>query len=74
MDPPGQSLEELSHRHEVELIRAVEDDALDRESFGQILRRLRLPGAGRARRCSAELQVEGAGEGEIATVGQWGDH
>lgn len=67
------ALEELAHRNVVQRIGAVEHDALPRERLGKILRRLGLAGAGRAFRCAAEGEVDGAGEGTVAAVRQWRD-
>ena len=34
---PGQSLEKLSHGHEIQLVRTVEHNTLDGDGFGQVL-------------------------------------
>ena len=34
---PGEALEELAHGHDVQLVRAVEDHALDGERLAQVL-------------------------------------
>ena len=64
----GETLEELAHGHEVELIAAVEDHALDGHGLGQVLGGLGFAGAGGTGRRAAELEMESARERQIASV------
>ena len=66
----GQALEELAHRQVVQAVGAVEDDALHGDRLGQVLRRLRLAGAGGPLGRAAQVQVQRAHERAVAAVRQ----
>lgn len=73
-DIPGEALEELAHRQEVQLVRAVEDYALNGERLREVLRRFRFTGSGWASWRTAELQMQSAGQRQVASIGQRSDH
>ena len=58
----------------IQAVRAVEHHAADGDSLGQVLGRLRLARAGRARRRAAQAQVDGAHERAIAAIRQRRDN
>ena len=69
----GESLEEFPHDHVVKTVRAVEDDTLSRQGFGQILDGLSLACTGGTLRGAAIVQVDGSAERSVASVSQSGD-
>ena len=70
----GEALEELRELQVVHAVAAVEDDALDGQSLGQVLRALRPAGAGRALRRAAVVEVEGSHQRSVAAIGERSDH
>ena len=66
--------EELAHHLVVELVGAVEDDALDGDALGEVLGRLGLARACGARGRRAELDMQAARDGEPAAVGKRRNH
>ena len=65
-----QTFEKLPHRLIVQAVRAVEHDALNRDSLGEVLRGLRLTRTRGSRGCPPEVQVNGAHQGAVAPVRQ----
>lgn len=55
---PGKAFEKFAHRHEVQLVGTVENDALDGESFGEILGRFGFAGASGPSGSTAEFQMQ----------------
>lgn len=70
----GEALEELAERDVVETLRAVEHHALLRHGLREVLRGLRLAGAGRSLGRAAEVQAQSAEESAVAAVRQRRDH
>lgn len=73
MNIPGKPLEEFPHGHKIQLIGTIEDDALYRESLGQILGGLRFSSAGWTCRGPTEFQMKRPGQCQIATIREGGD-
>lgn len=69
-----QSLEQLVHHHGGNLVRTIEDDTKSAECFGEILGGLCLSGSGGSCGRGAQLIGHCAGDGDPASIGEWGDH
>lgn len=65
---PGQTLEELAHGHEVQLVRAVEHNCLYGQGLPQVLCGLCFPCASWASWRTSKLEVQGSSQGQIAPV------
>lgn len=70
---PGQTLEELAHGHEVELVGAVEHNCLYGQGLPQVLCGLCFPCASWASWGTSKLEVQGSCQGQIAPVGMRAD-
>ena len=71
---PGTSetFEELPHGKVVQSVRAVEDDALSRQSLRQVFHSLSFPGPRGPLGGTPQVQVEGPHEGSVAAVSEGG--
>ena len=65
---PGQSFEEFTHGHEVELIWAVEDHTLNSHGFSQILGGLSFTCPGRSCRCPSKFEMESTCQCQVTPV------
>ena len=66
--------EDLSHRVFVHLIGAVEDDDRESDSTAEIFSGFCLSSSSWSGRRSSHDQVQGLGEGDVASISEWSDH